>query len=205
MHVGWDRLIRFRAKEDQQVYFGQPVDGEQDVGLAWERGEPIRAAVLTVPSAGHPSMELLAAGTPDAQTVRTVDALLAPLSREQIGTIRALGANFVQPAQTQTEADVAQAKAQRPPIPILFYKPLSALQRPGGGIAVPRVAADETDYEVELLVVLGRACKDVSAEEALDYVLGYSLANDVSARKRMFAVPQWGLGKSFDTFLPVGV
>jgi 2-keto-4-pentenoate hydratase/2-oxohepta-3-ene-1,7-dioic acid hydratase in catechol pathway len=50
---------------------------------------------------------------------------------------------------------------------------------------------------------MGKDAKDVPKEKALEYVLGYTLSNDVSARKRMFAVPQWGLGKSFDSYLPV--
>lgn len=53
-------------------------------------------------------------------------------------------------------------------------------------------------------VVLGRTALNVSTSEALSYVLGYTLTNDVSSRKRMFAVPQWGLGKSFDGHLPIG-
>lgn len=52
--------------------------------------------------------------------------------------------------------------------------------------------------------MIGKTCKNVKKEDALKYVLGYTLGNDVSSRKRMFAVPQWGLGKSFDTFLPLG-
>lgn len=53
-------------------------------------------------------------------------------------------------------------------------------------------------------VIISKPCKDVSPSRALDYVLGYTLTNDVSCRKRMFAVPQWGLGKSFDGHLPIG-
>lgn len=193
----WTRLIRFRAQEDHQIYFGQPIDHNLDVGQAFANRQPIRVAVLST-SAPEASIELLAAGYPNSSNIKTVADLLAPLTRTQVGTIRALGANYIQPNQ-----DPHAARTNRPPIPILFYKPLSTLVGPNQAIKVPQVAQDETDYEVELLVVLGRDAKDVSVESALDYVVGYSLANDVSARKRMFAVPQWGLGKSFDTFLPV--
>lgn len=54
------------------------------------------------------------------------------------------------------------------------------------------------------MVIIGKTCRNVKRENAVEYILGYTLSNDVSARTRMFAVPQWGLGKSFDTFLPLG-
>ncbi|KAN0064476.1 hypothetical protein ACQY0O_002102 [Thecaphora frezii] len=60
------------------------------------------------------------------------------------------------------------------------------------------------DYEAELVVILGRTCKDISAEQALDYVLGYTLSNDVTARTRMNEGKQWGLAKSFDGWFPFG-
>ena len=60
------------------------------------------------------------------------------------------------------------------------------------------------DYEVELAVVIGKAAKDVSQDEALDYVLGYTGANDVSFRKHQMAVSQWGFSKSFDNTNPLG-
>ncbi len=69
---------------------------------------------------------------------------------------------------------------------------------------IPECAEDESDYEVELVVVLGETLKDATPQQAMKAVLGYTLSNDVSARTRMFAVPQWGLGKSFDTWLPLG-
>jgi 2-keto-4-pentenoate hydratase/2-oxohepta-3-ene-1,7-dioic acid hydratase in catechol pathway len=64
----------------------------------------------------------------------------------------------------------------------------------------------EVDYECELAVVIGRTCKNVSRERALDYVLGYTCANDVSARdwQKRFGGSQWCRGKTFDTFAPLG-
>ena len=68
------------------------------------------------------------------------------------------------------------------------------------------MASDEVDYECELAVVIGRACKNVSRERALDYVLGYTCANDVSARDWQIrnGGGQWCRGKTFDTFAPLG-
>lgn len=96
-----------------------------------------------------------------------------------------------------------------PEFPMLFIKPPTTVQHPGEPILLPRSAtgaSHEVDYECELAVVIGRAAKNVSRENALDYVLGYTAANDISARDWQF---KWGGGqfcqaKSFDTFCPLG-
>lgn len=101
----------------------------------------------------------------------------------------------------------AETGKQTPEYPMVFMKNPSALQHPGQPIAIPRhLSSDKVDYEGELAVVIGRVCKNVSKEEALDYVLGYTCANDVSARDWQY---EWGggqfvKGKSFDTFCPLG-
>lgn len=94
-----------------------------------------------------------------------------------------------------------------PERPILFMKSLNTLQNPGDPILLPTHAAShEVDYECELAVVIGKPCRNVSREEALDYVLGYTCANDVSARdwQIKWGNGQWCRGKSFDTFAPLG-
>jgi len=145
-------------------------------------------------------MILDASLSPSSTEVRTVKKLLPLLDPKAIPSIRALGANFIQPGQVE-----AEAKSKRPPIPILFFKPpLTTVVGHGDAIRLPRELADQTDYEVELVVIIGTECKDVKREDALQYVLGYGIANDVSARKRMFAVGQWGLGKTADTYFPLG-
>ncbi|HLT48015.1 MAG TPA: fumarylacetoacetate hydrolase family protein [Rubricoccaceae bacterium] len=94
-----------------------------------------------------------------------------------------------------------------PEHPVVFAKGVNAVVGPGAPILLPRALhSDEVDYEGELAVVVGRACKNVTAAEALDYVLGYTCANDVSARDWQIARggSQWSRGKSFDTFCPLG-
>lgn len=92
-----------------------------------------------------------------------------------------------------------------PDRPHVFSKLRTALNGPTGDIHVPWHVASSIDYEVELGLVIGRTCKDVAAETALDQVLGYVVANDVSARDWQFAADgQLTLGKGFDGFLPVG-
>jgi 2-keto-4-pentenoate hydratase/2-oxohepta-3-ene-1,7-dioic acid hydratase in catechol pathway len=93
------------------------------------------------------------------------------------------------------------------PHPLIFIKSPNTIQHPDGAIELPRaLASDAVDYEGELAVVIGRPCKNVSREDALDYVLGYTCANDVSARDWQFVLGggQFSQGKSFDTFCPLG-
>lgn len=94
-----------------------------------------------------------------------------------------------------------------PDRPIVFSKGINTVQHPGDPILLPtRAGSEQVDYECELAVVIGKACKNVSAERALDYVLGYTAANDVSARDWQFrwGGGQWVRSKMFDTFCPLG-
>ena len=94
-----------------------------------------------------------------------------------------------------------------PEHPVLFMKTSSAVQNPGDPIVLPRkLRSDKVDYECELAVVIGRECKNVSRANALEYVLGYTCANDVSARdwQAEWGGSQWCRGKTFDTFCPLG-
>jgi 2-keto-4-pentenoate hydratase/2-oxohepta-3-ene-1,7-dioic acid hydratase in catechol pathway len=100
-----------------------------------------------------------------------------------------------------------ETKAQIPEYPVLFFKGPNALQHPGEPIALPRhLPSDSVDFECELAVVIGRKCKNVCRANALDYVLGYTCANDVSARDWQIRKggSQWCRGKTFDTFAPLG-
>jgi 2-keto-4-pentenoate hydratase/2-oxohepta-3-ene-1,7-dioic acid hydratase in catechol pathway len=125
-----------------------------------------------------------------------VAKLLAPLAPSNILCV---GLNYRQHA--------AESKATIPEFPVLFMKLASAVQNPGDPIILPRhLRSDQVDYEGELAVVIGRTCKNVSRDRALDYVLGYACANDVSARdwQGKWGGSQWCRGKTFDTFAPLG-
>ncbi len=94
-----------------------------------------------------------------------------------------------------------------PERPMLFIKSTTSLQNPGDPIELPRgLESREVDYECELAVVIGRTCKNATRASALDYVLGYTAANDVSARDWQIRLNggQFCQGKSFDTFCPLG-
>jgi len=124
------------------------------------------------------------------------ERLLAPVEPEAIFCI---GLNYRRHAE--------EGNAPIPEWPVVFMKSKASVQHPGGPILLPRhLRSDEVDYECELAVVIGKRCKNVSRERALDYVLGYTCANDVSARdwQRARGGSQWCRAKTFDTFCPLG-
>jgi 2-keto-4-pentenoate hydratase/2-oxohepta-3-ene-1,7-dioic acid hydratase in catechol pathway len=126
----------------------------------------------------------------------TVTKLLAPVVPSQILCI---GLNYRHHA--------LESALPIPERPILFVKGNNALQNPGDPIEIPtQCASSQVDYECELAVVIGKPCKNVRREQALDYVLGYTCANDVSARdwQLQWGGGQWCRGKFFDTFCPLG-
>ena len=127
----------------------------------------------------------------------TVTKLLAPLIPSNIFCI---GLNYMEHAR--------ETGAELPKNPVVFMKPTSAITHPDEAIPLPKCCTrgPEVDYEGELAVVIGRTAKDVPAESALDYVLGYTIANDVSARKwqKHGGGGQWVRGKGFDGFCPLG-
>lgn len=98
----------------------------------------------------------------------------------------------------------AKESGMEPPeVPVLFTKYNNTLTNYGADVELGAVG-EEFDYEVELGVVIGKKCKNVSKGDALKYVLGYCTANDLSCRDLQFKTPQWLLGKSLDHFLPLG-
>lgn len=90
-----------------------------------------------------------------------------------------------------------------PEEPILFMKPPGAVIGPGGNIIYPSMST-RVDYEGELAAVMGKKCRKVTPDEAANFILGYTCANDVTARDLQLKDGQWTRAKSFDTFLPLG-
>ena len=100
-----------------------------------------------------------------------------------------------------------ESESPIPEHPIVFMKNPPAAQNPGDPILLPRfLKSTWVDYEGELAVIIGKTCKNVTRERALDYVLGYACANDISARdwQGKWGGGQWCKGKTFDTFAPFG-
>lgn len=135
-------------------------------------------------------------GVSDTGTPTTVSKLLAPIEPRDIICI---GLNYRKHA--------AEGNQPIPEFPVVFMKNSGTLQNPGDPIVLPRrLKSDAVDYECELAVVIGKPCYNVSKAEAMDYVLGYTCANDVSARdwQMKYGGSQWCRGKTFATFCPLG-
>ena len=120
--------------------------------------------------------------------------LLAPLANP--GKIIAIGLNYMDHCREQ--------KVEPPTSPIVFTKFTTSIIGPGETITWDPALTSQVDYEVELGVIMGRTTRKVSKENALDYIFGYTVVNDVSARDLQFSDKQWVRGKSLDTFCPVG-
>ncbi|MFE0751113.1 fumarylacetoacetate hydrolase family protein [Gordonia sp. NPDC058843] len=100
-------------------------------------------------------------------------------------------------------AHAAEMGGEAPANPVIFLKPNTSIIGPEVPIVRPP-SSERVDYEGELAVVIGRPCKDVKAAQAKDVILGYTVANDVTARDHQQADGQWTRGKGYDTFCPLG-
>jgi len=98
----------------------------------------------------------------------------------------------------------AEMGGEAPAEPLMFLKPNTSVVGPDDVIVRPTSLSSHTDYEGELAVVIGRIAKNVPAERASDYIFGYTVANDITARDLQRTDGQWSRAKGFDTFCPVG-
>jgi 5-carboxymethyl-2-hydroxymuconate isomerase len=119
--------------------------------------------------------------------------LLAPL---RPASIVAIGLNYLD--------HIRETGMERPQRPLVFTKLRTSVIGPDETIRIPSGITEQVDWEVELAVVIGTTARDVAADDALDHVFGYTVANDVSARDVQFSDGQWARGKSLDTFCPLG-
>jgi 2-keto-4-pentenoate hydratase/2-oxohepta-3-ene-1,7-dioic acid hydratase in catechol pathway len=163
------------------------VDGRAHAGVLTDTG---------VVDSGFATMgELLRAGPPSQPAGDPVEPerLLPPVTDPQ--KIVCIGLNYLSHAQEQG--------AEPPTTPTIFAKYRNALAAPGAQVKLPGYSA-KVDYEAEVAFVIGKRAKDVREAGALDFVAGYMLLNDLSARDMQFATPQWMPGKVFDGAAPCG-
>jgi 2-keto-4-pentenoate hydratase/2-oxohepta-3-ene-1,7-dioic acid hydratase in catechol pathway len=182
------RIARFSlpdsAADAGAVRFGL-IDGDA--------GQPDTMVIAEL--AGHPFV-------PDPRTLETETTgrawplaevrLLAPVLPSKIA---AIGRNYADHAK--------ELGNEVPDVPITFLKPSTSVIGPRETIAYPEVSK-EVHFEAELAVVIGRLCRQVPRERVREVVLGYTCANDVTARDLQKAEIQWGRAKGFDTFCPLG-
>lgn len=141
-------------------------------------------------------VSLLQAGV-DPRSLAVGDAVAGELAAPiRPGKIIAIGLNYLD--------HIRESKLSRPEKPLVFAKLPSSVTGPNDPIVVDVELTTQVDWEVELGVVVGRRMRGVAVGAALDYVFGYTVGNDVSARDVQFSESQWTRGKSFDTFCPLG-
>ncbi len=169
------RIARFAGEDDPQFGVIGDEDGVATIGVL--RGDPLYAGLeLTGQKVPLDDVRLLAPVIPRSKVV-------------------CVGINYLRHA-TELGGDV-------PDEPLIFLKPNTSVIGPGEPILYPEQSSD-VHYEGELAVVIGRICREVSAEDAPKVIFGYTVANDVTARDLQKKDGQWTRAKGFDTFCPLG-
>lgn len=177
------------------IRFGPP--GHEQPGI-WKENKivDLRAIYPEIPDIGERFfrdgwIEKLAGLEADGQSMDV--RLGAPVFRPE--KIICLGKNYAEHAK--------EGGFDMPEAPLLFCKSPNALNGPFDPILMP-ISSDQIDWEVELAVVIGKKGVRIPQDRASDYIVGYTVMNDVSGRRAQFAHSQWFRGKSFDTFAPLG-
>ena len=170
------RIARFTTGEDPRYGVVQAADGVESIAVI--TGDPLYTPV---------------AFTGEVVPLDDAVRLLAPVIPRS--KVIGIGKNYVDHA--------AEMGGEVPEEPLAFLKPNTSVIGPGDPVVLPPQSA-EVHYEGELAIVIGRLCKDVPRERVAEVILGYTCANDVTARDLQASDGQWGRAKGFDTFCPVG-
>jgi 2-keto-4-pentenoate hydratase/2-oxohepta-3-ene-1,7-dioic acid hydratase in catechol pathway len=190
------------------------VDGEARVAVV-SAAEDVFWTVEDLTGRRFPAMSDLIAGY-DAVKDRLAPAsrgrplseakLAAPL--KPVRNVMCVGKNYFAHAQEFTrsgfDSSAKDASEAIPTAPIIFTKAPETVIGPGQDILYPTGVSEQVDYEAELGVVIGKGGKGISKAEALDHVFGYTIINDMTARDLQAKHKQWFIGKSLDTFCPMG-
>ena len=198
------QLVSYRRQDhsDGSWRAGVEDDGRVvDVAALWHDGvheattrQLLAARPATVRNNFTQAREALDAG-PDAPGVYQAASVELGPPVPDPDKIICIGVNY---ADHASEAGLARTE-----VPLFFAKFRNSLTGPTSPILLPRVSS-QIDYEGELAVIIGTSCKEVSEQEALQYVAGYSIMNDVSARDLQMQTSQYMAGKALDTFAPMG-
>ena len=165
--------------------------------VRFEQGDSVSHGILSGDTIEKIEGDLFGARKPTGEKVKTADVkLLYPIEPPKV---LAVGLNYG-----------SHLGERKPPAnPEIFYKPLTSLQHPGGDIVIPKGAKD-VHFEAEFVIVIGKDARNVSEEDAPDYILGYTCGNDVSDRNWQNGTKgdtkdvQWWRAKGSDTFGPLG-
>ena len=180
-------------------------DGKEAVGVLREDGAAVRPLPFPDMNAliEAPRSQLLSAvKNADASLPLFTVTLLAPIPRPRQDVI-CLGINYKAHAE-EAERYSSEAFKKERPIPIYFSKRVTEAVGPEGFIESHPGLVERLDYEAELAVIIGKTAKNVKAADAADYIFGYTVLNDVSARLLQTTHKQWYFGKGLDGFTPIG-
>jgi 2-keto-4-pentenoate hydratase/2-oxohepta-3-ene-1,7-dioic acid hydratase in catechol pathway len=191
------KLVTFMRDGSRRIGALETRDGRQVV-IDLNRTDPrLPTDMIALLAGGRPALALAQDAVASAGGTESLElsalTLKAPIPRP--GKIICIGLNYRDHAE--------ESRLPIPDYPTVFSKYANSVTGPGEPIVIPRVS-DQVDYEGELGVVIGRQARYVSEEEALGYVAGYMAFNDVSARNFQMRTSQWTIGKTFDTFAPMG-
>jgi acylpyruvate hydrolase len=214
------RLVTFED-EPKRNRLGAVADGVVvDLNAAYralleERGER-RAGELSVEAVPPEMLAFLDSGDRAMNAARDALKLIARLgadgARERGLARRAESVRLRAPVPRPTKLILVglnyrdhaeEAGMKIPEVPTIFSKYANCVIGPGDAIKIPKVSA-MIDYEAEYAFVIGRTGRDIPADRAMDYVAGYTIVNDVSCRDYQMKTGQWMIGKTFDTFAPMG-
>lgn len=182
------------------------------VGVVSEDGQTVQAldvepelaaqGVLGLIDAHEDPSALNKLGRGEAVPVSSVQ-LLAPVPRPR-RNIFCVGRNYHAHARELSGSVFKANNADPAAWPIVFTKVPETVIAHGDDVILPAGITEQIDYEAELAIVIGKGGKNISKAEAMDHVWGYTIVNDVTARDVQMRHQQWDLGKSFDTFCPMG-
>ena len=186
--------------------------GKRCVGQVSADGQRLTPFVLTPEQAQRGAQPLIEAAV-QGQALPALQASAVPLSEVQLlaplplprRNVWCVGRNYHAHAKELSASVFKNSNADPQAWPIVFTKvpecvvgPFDAVQLPGAAVS------EQIDYEAELAVVIGRGGKNIGQADAMDHVYGYTIVNDVTARDVQMRHQQWDMGKSFDTFCPMG-
>ena len=170
-------------------------DGREWVVDLQRADAALPGSVRAILEAGAPALERAASAVAEATEFQALADLSLAAPIPDPGKILCIGLNYADHA--------AESGQPLPDHPIVFSKYNNTVIGSGQAIVLPKVT-DQVDYEAELGFVIGKRARYVSEDYALDYVAGYTVVNDVSARDYQTRTSQWTMGKTFDTFAPMG-
>lgn len=189
------KLVTFLYGQDKHV--GKLVGDDQilDVTAALPS---LPADMKQILALGDEALEMIRQAPEEKQFLFKLDQVVLQAPIDNPEKFLAIGMNYKEHVEESRRKGIETPKTQ-----IWFNKQVSCIAGPFDDVVAP-ACSDMLDYEIELAVVIGKECKNVSKEDAHKYIAGYMNGNDVSVRDVQWASPTWTLGKSFDTHGPIG-